>query len=894
MEERSDLNSIIQILLNANNPNQEISSSAQQEIYKMMGSPPEIIPIFCIIICNPQAPLPAVQLAIILISQMMRPSSINDLSQIRQCFLANENLSSGLKNVLEATTSHSNPTIRNYSANIFAQLFLIEEDQQPFYLTDLANKIYSQAETPIEKFGALKAFYEILQIPEVDFDFSDEHIKNALISIFRCCVGFINLENDDTTIDVEVRLIAAKSISICLTRISSLFIDNEPFDLILSALPNSFQIANRELFGELIQIMTLMFINGYHIIPKYVNSLFEYDYNCLILPDIEYREKGLNFWYEIAKFEYNETIKYKRIKSSFNLISSSMDPILIYCAEALQSLNLSEILDKASLTYDFYITIQKVLDLFFKCDSPKVFAFITDYISTHLSESISENNSDRNTKSVLEIHNSNLYVLLCLIYAIINDKTIVQVNDFILLNFSQLLNSLSPTNPLAVQDISLRIISKYIKYYSKFVKNSLFNSIIQILTDIKEDFNSLILVSYLNIISIIFLKKEDFGVTINYQINNNLEFFIKIVISLFEKNYKVFNDDLLNASTLCLCDIIYKTSINQNLQIFANLFTFFEEKLRTVPDILESENVRYAFQIKMCTIIGSLGQEMATNNDVCQRAFNSLIRLMQNPHHLIYEEAMLSVSSFIPAIGDLLPLNIISFLIENVAKSISSTSVQTIHAASILLIKLVNSIPQKVSDVIPDAFHALTSCILNHPEMRDCHFSLLSALSTMFLKIDPKNMEIFKDEFLNLIIKIENVLDTLNMSSPDCIRYANNFYEALSLCFMAYIKAFAPDLSKCKGSAHSRAPPEMLKEEEKNLNHLLKYSRIINSIPPIDRSDDLLHSYILLVRAFTQKCARRHNQILNKINIKSPISRAMKREHLEKEARELINMMEVV
>ena len=133
--------------------------------------------------------------------------------------------------------------------------------------------------------------------------------------------------------------------------------------------------------------------------------------------------------------------------------------------------------------------------------------------------------------------------------------------------------------------------------------------------------------------------------------------------------------------------------------------------------------------------------------------------------------------------------------------------------------------------------------------LRDSFPFILIAISDIFIYTDfsvyPKpDLEI---QYRDLLQKISNLSEVLDLSNENDVEYGNYFYECLSKAYTGYAKVY---ISK-----------EDLYYQKLQLSMLNKLSYHIKKLYP-KISDSLISSYIETSKQFAENCLRRNNVVL--------------------------------
>ncbi|KAK8898800.1 hypothetical protein M9Y10_001093 [Tritrichomonas musculus] len=865
MNDESDFDHLVLVLLNANSENELIRKDSENKIRQMMQNPPQFLLLLSNIILTPNVQLPVIQISLILVSQMLQTCS----SDQNQNNLANNQiLCNSLKTMIITSLNHENIVIKNLAAKLYALLFQILKE----YWTDGLDLILTNIDDlPNGAISSLKIFYEILERKDYLL-FTNPQYRFKFIQLFQCCVKFIGVDqsNDQITVGTDIRLLSSQCVIKCFQKIPSYIINSDFFNFIIKSLRYSFPIADNNLFQYLFQIMKCMITEGYDIIKNCLSDIFDYSLNCFsCLQSPFYIETLFYFWGEIAHFEYKKKDPYQEITAK------SAESILKMADKVFKNVNLPEILDFNSPTYSLVLTTQATITNFYKCAPIEVSKIILS-----------------NFQSIVE-NGASPFSGLCFISSIsIKTNTFPFSKQFLifidslwnfLLSFENQAN-LTPEQAKNESFISIRITA--LTVIKKLIKTFYLYEDITKLADIftlikkdqlrQKDEHPAILLCYARIIgSICDEKTETFIPKQILYVDDNYQVLSQYLWSLYDLNYNHCIYPILLEETADNMNLLISKALKSDKNVFdflTSFFTYSEEKLSKSKSLFESEEIRYVIQKTLCSFIGNLGMIMATNNDVCKRSFESLMTLIQNPNKLIYEDALKSIASFIPNVHQMIDQGTLMFLVDNVAKSLKTCSFQIIISASVLLQQMLESVPNRIFDAVPDLFHLLSQILRDHPEFRESHYYILKTLSTLFTKIDPQYTIVLRDEYLSLIECVESVINILDLNSQYDIDYANIFYEFLCGCYLSYVNAFIQ--KPTEGS-----PREMFAQEKKNLEHLRIFASYINRIDNSDKTEELLHAYLNLVQAITIKCSKANDMLLNKIVIRKPIDAAEERFH---------------
>lgn len=138
--------------------------------------------------------------------------------------------------------------------------------------------------------------------------------------------------------------------------------------------------------------------------------------------------------------------------------------------------------------------------------------------------------------------------------------------------------------------------------------------------------------------------------------------------------------------------------------------------------------------------------------------------------------------------------------------------------------------------------------------MRDSHPFILKALACMFNCLQPHDVRLleFEDPLLDLLTKIFNVSNELDITSKTDIDYGNMFYIYLTEAFCGYAKLF-----------YTNTDLEKERQQLFLLDRLATY--IFKLFPKIN--DKLYIAFARTARMFSENCSRRNNVILNRHSI---------------------------
>ena len=863
--DQNEINQYIQVLLDANSNNANLRENAQNQIQNWRENPEENVIKLAYIVCLNGIPDLAIQLSIILISQMIRPDSQNVLGEIRNSFGQNPQMSSILKSMVHRAIMSNIHSVKTYAAIIFALLVLIEEEW-----ADGANYLISMLQqnnlSPNEKIGYIQAYYELLCL--LDFDSNiilEKEAADSFIKLSQFCIEYIKM-GQGNGVTIEVLIASSKSVSKVIASVRY-FVFDDSHDLlmqILDSLPNSFVVGNIELFGLLLQIMSNIIKFFYHIIEKYMSIIFDYAVKCFSIKDMKYIEKIIYFWYEIAQFEYKETIFLKN-RASKEIIPRVCEYIFPYFINQVQIADLNELLDSTSDTKEVVDISLMAMSAFYQCNHEAILKFFL--------------------KNFQNLNDQSPITCIYFIYALTIEPLTLQFFDFIYRNWKMLVQYAVGDGHPALINSALRTIGNLFRQYPNMINMNTLDDLSSILQKTNNGTNTDILISCTTILYSIAQIKNSLHVKKILIIDSLYPLFLGFLKMTFERNYNNFDYSLLMATTRCLNELIYAADLNRLLNPLAELFTYCEEKLRNSNQIFDSEDIRFTFQTRLISIIGFLGDKMATNNDVCQRSFNIIYSLLQNPQKLIFEEAMFAIALFIPSIGNLLSIDVTNFLIQRISESFLTKSDQTITSASILLSKLLTALPERVFNYIPDIFNSVANILINQQDLKYSRCHLLDSLSRIFLSINNEHMNIFKEQFYRIIDQMNIIISKDIDSDPE---YACEAYAQLSRCIYAYFKAFVVDISKVRTGTLMH---EEFEKERIYLTFLKNYAQNLYMISPNYMNDCFLNNYIDLIDEVAHKCNREHTMLLNKGVIRQPIKIAIERDNLKHKARKILECM---
>lgn len=891
-EENTEITNLISILVNTDSQTDSIREESNKQIMEMQNDPEEFLTQLTKVIQTQDVPLHALQLSFILSSRMLQPHSSDELKKIQESLSNNTDLAEALKLMISKNINNEDEVIRNFASKSYALLFQILIDNWIDGLDMIVSFVSNDEVHPAERFPYLQVFYEITQLTDYEKEiFKEREFIIRFQRLLSQCVNFIGVDFSNEDVNTDIRLMSTK----CIINFFHIANSNETyftndkgfFKDVIDSLQYSFPLPDINLFQHLLQIIECLIVYGYDIIDDFCETIFTYSMNCFDIPNPEFIEAALYLWSEIAKFEFLTIVKTP--ESVKDIVEKSSEAILQICKNIFDTAKLSEVLNYNSDIYSLVTTAQTTITNFFKCAPKTVFQIITQKFQIFEKESSPfttfcflssiavETNLNHFSKQFLLFVHENWSNIILLEQNIISEPDLIQNVDatvtrvYALTTIKKLIDTFKPMPRLLIQQTILEEPTKKL--------DDIFNLIKSCQERLANE-HPAILTCYARLIGkICFLKDKKFTQKQGMYIENNYLCLAQFLYSLFDLNYTQFDPIVIEATTKSLNILISNATVNsEESQIFdflVFLFKYAEEKINKGADF-ESSDVRYSFQRSLCSFIGTLGDIMATNNDVCQRSFETLLKLVQNPNSLIYEEALKSVALFIPKVKQLIDPDIIFPLSKNAVDSLDSESKQVIESSSFLLRQMFESIPEQMIEAIPDTFQSLKRVFFNsfNSEFRECQFYILNTLSSIVLNVNPEYTVELKEDLSSIITRsLTDILDTIDTNSQDDLKYAVSFYQFLSEYFFSYIMMLMPE----KPQKHE-VNDAILDEQRAYLKILRDLSFNIYKIPREYISEELLKCYLALVFAITKKTSRKNDRFLNIQIIKSIFDIAKEKE----------------
>ena len=659
---------------------------------------------------------------------------------------------------------------------------------------------------------------------------------------------------------IPLRIQACKVFSVVVEKEGTNFVTQDQVRGILEALPNSLPIASLELFRECHDVMLTLVKSLYENVGEFMETIFEYTKNGITMDaeDQQYNTISINFWKDIACFEYE--IKEERaqlfnsqanVREVQNICEVASDELTDMFATIIQNINPEDTeVEDPTGNPQLSMAATMALATLFKTAPDKVFPKLSALIT--------------------EIKDQKIWTVqhsICLFIYVLTGKTVGTTHNFDRSVYSFIQNEFSyvcqcmQTDNQRLRETSMWVVSQVISRNQSLLADyddsiAVIQQIISFFGPEDEPLNDESHPAIITrVISILYnicrsFRPTSYNSPLRQDESGLFDTIVDYLTNILQLPQLIQNPNIITHAYEALNTLYIRAP--RNVESFRKILEKVMETINEVAGSDEAEDIKYYREAGLCSNISTLVSRI---NDEGRELFPDIIQLLfhllDNQNVLVYEEALITVATIIirteedsPVLAD------IEKLMDYIKTSLESNNSTVIHSSCILISDLFLHLKQVMEPYFNPVIQTLGEMAESDDIVMDVKPSIIHAIADVIYGIGQNNPELvepLKDVFYDTLVKRRDC--PYNVDTVPNIELANEFLEAVAHGFSIYGKLFFV----------KELEPAV---EKSMLVDISKVSAAMFKVRSLNKA--ALKSALDMYLEYSHNCSRRNNVILNK------------------------------
>jgi hypothetical protein len=815
-------------------------------------SPDVLLGVACTVVMDASLPLVARQMASIAASYALNAKSERHLQVIRAAWESRPALALHVKRCLYATVLSADDVIRNQAARSFALVFGIEGDGFASALDHIAEILCGDRETESETVGLLAVFGEILNLPNFEA-LRTPALVPGYLRIWVCAVGFVG----GAGVSVRVRCAAAQCVRDAIDALPDVCRDEADspdvmkIRTVLSSIPPCLEVGNITLFQCCHRIMFNIVRQDYPVALEFIAVIWDFTVPTMALP-ADYQKAAIYLWMEIAQFEADVDPA-----ASHKLVVTAGEPLLPMLFQIMCDVEAddTDVEDCEEQSPSMFATM--AVAAFYEAAPADVFETFIEPTFRRATESNS-----------WPVQHAALLLLYCVSHGPGHPELHGFVRDVLPLVFDACKRVEVPR----IRETALFVLAMIIDAFKSIIKNeelpvppSEFVRRVLDLLKLDGDPHPNILHRYTTILCYlagVWPKLDPVQVNFRSPLPQFFEPIVNILKGIMSRPIRNEKDlQLYQSASESLNQVIRDGTTSKQTSLLKSLFAQTMMDLENARHDIEADNVCFAVQANLCSNLTWLTLQLGSsgfNDDELHGAIKFLFGVLGQRDTLIYEEALMAVSSLYIHLHDRFVHGELVMSIAFVKEALASGCPGVINSASLLLGDLFHFDGRSFLAEFHELFMAEATLLREHEEMQVTHPFCVKAIAEMLEGVvrHPDHVELVAEYEADVLALMKMVRAVpINAGDEADMQYANNLFENLAHLYRVFAKLFYPREQGQKALAL----------EKEYLLEMATFSARIVKITPV--SEPLLTQFVAMAEQFANYCTKKNNVVLNRASV---------------------------